>query len=479
MPSYPVIRNPLLASPPAKSNNRFRKTSLLSNLSLASATTVKSTVSNITIRGFMNHAIHHLSTATAGMKLNTNKRIMPSMPKSHTEKSIGRSYKMYDDAESKLAEPIIHYNGPYHTLEALPEEKLIWIKNEMPSSVFKNPVSEYDQSIVLRKPMTRSSTFPQLLSKQSSSKIMKPKAMFYLRTMHITATDTSKTRLFRCGVQVNDETCYSSTVTSEKNGKNASIIHLDETFLFDVEEEGKATIHVYAQPRVNKLLSSMSKKETCIGRVSIDIPLHPKSKCTEKLIVSTDSSKGQNNDIQLVVVYGVYMSRRTQNMINSTKLYADYITLQIRVNNLPRFERFWGILRGVQFELYDFEYKESRPALHIIPLNNFSHTINAEEDDGGEFGFNIGTRGLVLQFTDKAADKEQITGCDFKDIEYRMNLMPESSAAARTWELKFNYVASIYDEIRETGRECYADTDEEEEEEEENEVMSVPLKFIW
>jgi hypothetical protein len=37
--------------------------------------------------------------------------------------------------------------------------------------------------------------------------------------------------LFRCGIQVNDEVCLSSSIISEKTGKHSSIAQFDETFL--------------------------------------------------------------------------------------------------------------------------------------------------------------------------------------------------------------------------------------------------------
>lgn len=83
-----------------------------------------------------------------------------------------------------------------------------------------------------------------------------------------------------------------------------------------------------------------------------------------------------------------------------------------------------------------------------------------------------------------------------------MYLLPESSAAAREWENKFNYVASIFNEVRgwdETSGSSFVsdesnysyhasedetdedveDDDEEEEEEEGNIRLTVPLKLMW
>lgn len=90
------------------------------------------------------------------------------------------------------------------------------------------------------------------------------------------------------------------------------------------------------------------------------------------------------------------------------------------------------------------------------------------------------------------------------DLECRMYLLPESSAAAREWESKFNYVASIFNEVRgwdensgasssinssRSDDYSYQSSDEEEEEEEEEDDddddssfsnnLTVPLKLMW
>lgn len=84
------------------------------------------------------------------------------------------------------------------------------------------------------------------------------------------------------------------------------------------------------------------------------------------------------------------------------------------------------------------------------------------------------------------------------DLECRMYLLPESSAAAREWESKFNYVASIFNEVRgwdensgasismnSSSDYSYQSSDEEDEEEEEEDggsfsnSLTVPLKLMW
>lgn len=124
--------------------------------------------------------------------------------------------------------------------------------------------------------------------------------------------------------------------------------------------------------------------------------LHPKSKTTERFVLNSDPKQGQSNDFQLLVVHGTYISRRTQNMLNNTILFEDFITAYVRTSMVPvsffyffyyclfvniiykykRWDRFWGILRGVQFELYDFEYKEVAYTHIYMLLKNNNKSIN-------------------------------------------------------------------------------------------------------
>lgn len=169
MSNYPTIRNPLLPSPPTSSSrSRFRKTELLSNLSLANtSSTIKTSMSTASIRSFMSQTINQLSNASSTFRFGPNKRIMPSTPsttistnflsKSVTDHIINKPTKK-KDLQNTTCEPLVHYNGPFHTLESLPTEKLNWIKDEQTSALVKNPLTNYSRSIVLRKPLSRSQT---------------------------------------------------------------------------------------------------------------------------------------------------------------------------------------------------------------------------------------------------------------------------------------------------------------------------------
>ncbi|KAI7899068.1 uncharacterized protein BX663DRAFT_522194 [Cokeromyces recurvatus] len=399
MSGYPTIRNPLLPSPPARPKRReFMKLKLFSNLTISTAATLTSSISTASIRGLMSQTMHQISSAGSTLRLNSGKRIMPLvadddkpiMPKSITENniSIRRLMSISDIRQPSLneeKEPIVYYNGVCNTLEQLPKEKLDWIKNDDDTRFsLENPLTNYDESIVLCKPCFRFQTF---FDKEQK----KPKGMFYLRN-----------KVYRCDVKVNHDIFQSSYV-------------FDETFLVDVADETTATIQVYTQNRVEEVL---------LGQKSIMITLNPKTKKAERINLNSDpDSSSQELNLQLLVVYGTYVSKRAQHY---------FITMHTHDDTFARWERFWGVLRGAYFELYDFEYKESRPPTYVILLNKLLNIYNSSQLSEEELGYDIGSNGIVLQFLKKSEDKW------FLDI---------NSAATSDWIRSFEYTKSVFEEI--------------------------------
>lgn len=95
-------------------------------------------------------------------------------------------------------------------------------------------------------------------------------------------------------------------------------------FTSDIEEPTTATISVYAK---NRSLFGGKQNETCLGRETIPIHLQLKQKSTERFVLNSDPNSGQSNDFQLLVIQGVYVSRRSQTLLNNTVLFEDYITV--------------------------------------------------------------------------------------------------------------------------------------------------------
>ncbi|KAG1457335.1 hypothetical protein G6F56_006633 [Rhizopus delemar] len=237
-----------------------------------------------------------------------------------------------------------------------------------------------------------------------------------------------------------------------------------------------ATFSVYAK---NRSLFGSKQQEVCLGKQTIQVALDHRQKSAERFVLNDDPSSGQSNDYQLLVVHGTYVSRRSQILLNNTVLFEDYITAHIHSGQSQRWERFWGVLHATQFELYDFEYKGNRPPLYVIPLDQFVNVSSIEEDEDDHLA-DIGSRGLVLEFTSKALDKEERRLFSERESGCRMFLLPESTASAREWKDKLNYAASVFEEL---GGELDSDDSDSlysfDDLESDHSRMTVPSKLLW
>lgn len=104
-----------------------------------------------------------------------------------------------------------------------------------------------------------------------------------------------------------------------------------------MDDQTTATVSIYAQNKSSHLFQSrQQKQEMCLGKETIRIALHPKSKTTERFVLNSNpDAGGLSNDIQLLVVHGTFVSRRTQNMLNNTILFEDFITAYVHTGMVP------------------------------------------------------------------------------------------------------------------------------------------------
>lgn len=109
----------------------------------------------------------------------------------------------------------------------------------------------------------------------------------------------------------------------------------------DIDTASSATINVYSQNKGGGIFQNKNQKqEVCVGKEVIEIPLQPRSKTTERYVLNSDPKKSQSNDLQLLVVYGTFVSHRTQNILNDTVLYEDFITIYVHAGMAP--VSFWS-----------------------------------------------------------------------------------------------------------------------------------------
>ncbi|KAI8144827.1 hypothetical protein BJV82DRAFT_667373 [Fennellomyces sp. T-0311] len=482
MADYPTVKNPLLQSspPPRRSTSGGTSSSL----------TIKG-LSSASFRNFFSKSFHQLSSASTQIRLagSSHKRIGPSS--SFTDTKVVKK-QCATTTKGASSDPIVHYNGPCDTLDQLPGEKLTWIKQEPVSAEgLRHPLLDCSGSIVLRKPVTRSQTFP--LAQQPLS-IAAPKATFYLRVIQIVSQNASKACYFRCSVQVDQCICTGAHASAEKCGKHNIQADFDETFLFDIDQPTAATLKVFTLPKPS-IFSTRShlQEETCIGKEEFKISVQPCEKVLRRITV------GSTPSCQILVIYGTFVSSGAQVLLDNKCIYAGFITVYIRGRSTPKWERFWAALHGTKLLLYDFEFKDSRPPLYEIPLDYFVHVSHPPTDDD-ERQVDVGSLGLALQFTERALNPQDLRYLeDTTCFECRMYVLPDSMTTSRDWEQAFAYVAGILNQYRDMndgsmsslsyvtgsddmdidGSGFFSEYDSDEESEGDFYTNTVPSKFMW
>ncbi|KAI7870329.1 hypothetical protein BDF14DRAFT_1955281 [Spinellus fusiger] len=345
-------------------------------------------------------------------------------------------------AATLLAEPLIYYNGRCESLDQLSSEKLKWIRDASPAEGVGVPHPSVNSvnPIVFRKPHNRSGYLPAEDGKQS-------KAMFYLRVLQVISKNHIKGSHFRCSVQAGQDVFMGERGTSEKSGKNTILTELEETFLCDFDQPSKIVLKVYSHSHSILHTLTGNTSETCVGQHIFQVNLNPLDKKLRRYTLEdSDSSSGAS--YQVLVIFGTYVSKDAQMMINNSCIYAGYITLYVRGQRAARWHRYWAVLLGPHLNLYDFEAKETREVLHTISLASLVDVFHPPDDN--EVQVDVGSNGLILQFSPAAVDYANTPmGSSTTCLERRVYLLPDSVEIAQEWENAFHYVGLLQSQFRE------------------------------
>ncbi|EPB85898.1 hypothetical protein HMPREF1544_07314 [Mucor circinelloides 1006PhL] len=385
----------------------------------------------------------------------SSRKIVPTSSKERKKKVSAVVHLPQHIKQEQQSEPYVHYNGPFETLDQLPKEKLDWIAQETSSNKeLRHPLLDYPRSIVLRKPHHKNSSLLDHQHRQQPS-LMKPKATFYIRVLQVINQNSSKPCLLRSSIELNDQLFEGSFSVSQK----------------DVEKPSSTTLSIYAQPKttLGALNSRFRQPEVCLGSQVFKIPMRP---CEKKLKRITIQDAESNNQYQVLVVYGTFVSSRVMTLLDNKLIYEGFIT---------RWARYWAALYPGHIELYDFEYKERRKALYKISIKALLDVFHPPTDDDERL-VDVGSLGLALQFSHESLSMENSMNPDF---EYRMYILPDDHERSQEWEQALMHAASLINEFRYD--ESYIATKVNNDTEftlqtpldEDTSTMVISSKFLW
>lgn len=102
----------------------------------------------------------------------------------------------------------------------------------------------------------------------------------------------------------------------------------------DVEKPSSTTLSIYAQPKttLGALNSRFRQPEVCLGSQVFKIPMRP---CEKKLKRITIQDAESNNQYQVLVVYGTFVSSRVMTLLDNKLIYEGFITVYTRGKLIP------------------------------------------------------------------------------------------------------------------------------------------------
>ncbi|KAI8059058.1 uncharacterized protein B0P05DRAFT_640879 [Gilbertella persicaria] len=366
-------------------------------------------------------------------------------------------------------EPLVHYNGPYETLDQLPEEKLAWITTEtLDSQELRHPLLDYPRSIVFRKPYYRHASSLGYYRSNEQASVNKPRATFFLQVIN---QNSSKPCLVRSSMEMNNQVFSGSFAASQKCGKHGSQTNFDETYILDVDTFSTATLSIYAQPKtaLSMLNSRFSQPEVCLGTQEFKIQMRPSEKKLKRITIQDKESHDQ---YQVLIVFGTYVSSRVMTLLDNKRIYEGFLTVYTRGKLIPRWTRYWAALYPGHIELYDFEYKETKDPLYKISLKALLDVFHPPTDDDERL-VDVGSLGLALQFSEESLMDKMIN----PDFEYRMYILPDDLEKSQEWEQALLHAASLINEFRYD--ESYSAIKVNTEDQQDSKTTIIYSKFLW
>jgi hypothetical protein len=105
-------------------------------------------------------------------------------------------------------------------------------------------------------------------------------------------------------------------------------------FIRDVEKPCSTTLSIYAQPktRLGALNPRFRQPEVCLGSQVFKISMRPCEKKLKRIIIQDTET---NNQYQVLVVYGTFVSSRVMTLLDNKLIYEGFITVYTRGKLIP------------------------------------------------------------------------------------------------------------------------------------------------
>jgi hypothetical protein len=119
-----------------------------------------------------------------------------------------------------------------------------------------------------------------------------------------------------------------------RTNDSSSFILTTKNIYRDVDRPTTTKLSIYAQPKtaIGALNSRFRQPEVCLGTQEFKIPMRPSEKKLKRITLQDTET---NDQYQVLVVYGTYVSSRVMTLLDNELIYEGFITVYTRGKLIP------------------------------------------------------------------------------------------------------------------------------------------------
>ncbi|KAF8929537.1 hypothetical protein BGZ58_008871 [Dissophora ornata] len=381
---------------------------------------------------------------------------------SYSGSGIGKAFSDLNDEPA-----LVHCPLSVSTLDQFSPERYAWVRD----CLFQNKPMESQISNILKSERTWD-TVDGHYESQSSELLKAPGAdltktgfnnlneatgLVLVKLMQVTNRASSKICDIECNLRIGDidRTSHPSRSFKDNPGNTAT---MNEVFLFDVDKPFQLELEVTGTPIATKFgtMAGFSNTQTIhLGQLVLPLPLAPmgKSVRTYKLQCLNISDGNQaagakiqpkgKADCEIVIMIGVHVLEEPveDRSWETETLYQGILTVMTRGSRMASWKRYWAVLKGNAFKLYDSEYQTKRDPIAIIPL---AHVLGVQPPDYDKV--DVSSNGFSLVISPAGVDMSNATEFDLTDMDYNIYAFTDSAYLHECWTANLDEALEQYQE---------------------------------
>ncbi|KAG0056335.1 hypothetical protein BGZ83_005454 [Gryganskiella cystojenkinii] len=292
--------------------------------------------------------------------------------------------------------------------------------------------------------------------------------LVFIKLMQVSNRASAKVFDIECSLRIGscERTSHPTRSFKDNPGNTAT---MNEVFLFDVNAPFQLEIDVTGTPIATKfgtMAGFSNTQQVQLGQLHLDLPLETMDNSVRtfklKRVLPPSAIEGsqpthsikslhakEKADCEIIVMMGIHILKEPveDKSWETETLYQGNLTVMTRGSRRSAWKRYWAVLEGSSFKLYDAEYQMKRDPVAVISLGHIRGIQPPDYDkvDVGANGFSIV---LEKESVDLSSKKElfEHDPLEFEQLDYNVYAFTDSAYLHEIWNASLEEALEQYRE---------------------------------